>query len=146
MFNTGNSSSFRRLYEEPIVKSRMPSADKEQRALGEKRAIELGRITSLFLLRRTSEVNQKYLPPKVEIVIFCRPAELQMKLYENLLTSGVVNECIHTSDSAQHLMLISALKKLCNHPCLLYREDMEDIEGFEEEDKNTVRIFYRISR
>ncbi|CAD5117926.1 DgyrCDS6671 [Dimorphilus gyrociliatus] len=135
----GNSASFRRLYEEPIVKSRMPSADKEQRALGEKRAIELGRITSLFLLRRTSEVNRQYLPPKVEIVIFCRPVELQMKLYEKLLSSGVVNECIHTSDSAQHLMLISALKKLCNHPSLLYRDDIIDDENeLEEGDKSLI--------
>lgn len=121
----------------------MPSADKEQRALGEKRAIELGRITSLFLLRRTSEVNQKYLPPKVEIVVFCKPAELQRKLYEKLLTSGIVNECIHTSDSAQHLMLISALKKLCNHPCLLYRDEIEDVENFGDE-KNIVCITVRI--
>ncbi len=72
----GSSSAFHHVYEGAILASRQPSASPAERALGETRAAELNRVTSLFILRRTQEINTKYLPPKgnlklvVEISIF----------------------------------------------------------------------------
>uniref|UniRef100_A0A0N5AGQ6 DNA repair and recombination protein RAD54-like n=1 Tax=Syphacia muris TaxID=451379 RepID=A0A0N5AGQ6_9BILA len=63
------------------------------------------------LLRRTSEVNNQYLPQKCEYIFFCRLSELQRIIYER------IREFI-TND---HLLLIDMLKKLCNHPSLLYQ-------------------------
>lgn len=60
----GTPAIFRRVYEEPIVQSKQPDAYKDVRALGEARATELSRIVSMFCLRRTDEINNKYLPPK----------------------------------------------------------------------------------
>lgn len=60
----GSSSSFRRVFETPIVASRQPGASPEEVELGAERGSELSRITKLFLLRRTQEINTKYLPPK----------------------------------------------------------------------------------
>lgn len=61
---TGTLSAFQNVYEKPITAGRDTGASLTQRSLGEKRATELNRITSLFILRRTQDINQKYLPPK----------------------------------------------------------------------------------
>ena len=60
----GTANAFKHVYEEPILKSRQPSATQVERLLGEDRAAELNRTTGLFILRRTSDINNKYLPPK----------------------------------------------------------------------------------
>ncbi|CAI9624054.1 unnamed protein product, partial [Staurois parvus] len=44
----GSLSTYRKIYEEPILQSREPSASKEQKTLGEERASELARVTGLF--------------------------------------------------------------------------------------------------
>ncbi|XP_066034754.1 DNA repair and recombination protein RAD54B isoform X2 [Chamaea fasciata] len=118
----GSLSTYRKIYEEPIVKSREPSATEEEKELGEKRAAELTRLTGLFILRRTQEVINKFLPPKKESVIFCRPTALQLELYQKLLSSRVITSCLQGRlENSPHLICIGALKKLCNHPCLLFK-------------------------
>ena len=52
------------MYDEPILASRQPGATKDVVELGEERAAELSRLTRMFVLRRTQEINNKYLPPK----------------------------------------------------------------------------------
>ncbi|KAK7822768.1 hypothetical protein U0070_022707 [Myodes glareolus] len=116
----GSLSSYRKIYEEPIVMSREPSSSKEEKELGERRAAELTCLTGLFILRRTQEVINKYLPPKIESIVFCRPGALQVELYQELLSSQSVRFCLQGL-SENHLVCIGALKKLCNHPCLLFR-------------------------
>ena len=59
------------------------------------------------------------------MVLFCQPSTLQIKLYKKLLTSQAVQSCLYTKDMAQHLTCISALRKLCNHPQLLYNKAKE---------------------
>ncbi|NWU03600.1 RA54B protein, partial [Urocynchramus pylzowi] len=118
----GSLSTYRKIYEEPIVRSREPSATEEEKELGEKRAAELTRLTGLFILRRTQEVINKFLPPKKESIIFCRPTALQLELYRKLLSSRVITSCLQGRlENSPHLICIGALKKLCNHPCLLFK-------------------------
>lgn len=122
----GSLSSYRKIYEEPIIISRQPSASEEEKELGERRAAQLTCLTGLFFLRRTQEVINKYLPPKIENVVFCRPGVLQIKLYQKLLSSQAVRFCLQGSlESSPHLICIGALKKLCNHPCLLFNSIKE---------------------
>ncbi|KAG8520440.1 DNA repair and recombination protein RAD54B, partial [Galemys pyrenaicus] len=122
----GSLSSYRKIYEEPIIASRQPSASEEEKELGEKRAAELTCLTGLFVLRRTQEVINKYLPPKVENVVFCRPGALQIELYRKLLNSQAVRFCLQgLLENSPHLICIGALKKLCNHPCLLFNSIKE---------------------
>jgi DNA repair and recombination protein RAD54B len=102
----GTPGVFRRVYEEPIVRSKQPDATTEERKLGEARALELARLVSLFCLRRTDEINNRYLPPKHEAVLLCRPTELQTTVYRSLLSSRFVKSCLHASQSrlAAHLV------------------------------------------
>ncbi|XP_040287956.1 DNA repair and recombination protein RAD54B isoform X3 [Bufo bufo] len=132
----GALSAYRKIYEEPIIRSREPSANKEEKKLGDERATELGRLTGLCVLRRTQEVINKFLPPKIESIVFCRPSELQLDLYKRLLSSRLVKCCLQGSgDSSPHLVCIGALKKLCNHPYLLYKtiqEKSTSVDGEEQ--------------
>ncbi|XP_077873036.1 DNA repair and recombination protein RAD54B isoform X4 [Ictidomys tridecemlineatus] len=122
----GTLSSYRKIYEEPIIMSREPSASEEEKKLGERRAAELTYRTGLFILRRTQEVINKYLPPKIENVVFCRPSALQIELYRKLLNSQTVRFCLQgLLENSPHLICIGALKKLCNHPCLLFNSIKE---------------------
>ncbi|XP_056017684.1 DNA repair and recombination protein RAD54B-like [Ostrea edulis] len=130
----GSSSSFKRVFETPIVASRQPGASPEEVELGAERGSELSRFTKLFLLRRTQEINTKYLPPKCEIVLFCQPTDLQLRLYCQMLQGKMFRSCLR-NDGASHLVCIGALKKLCNHPSLIFtkaRQAEECPEDLEE--------------
>ncbi|XP_055489553.1 DNA repair and recombination protein RAD54B isoform X1 [Leucoraja erinacea] len=117
----GSSSTYKKIYEEPIIRSQQPSAAKDEKQLGEERATELCRLTGLFILRRTQDIINNYLPPKTEWIIFCRPAALQLELYHKLLSSRAVKSFLQGKlDSSLHLICIGLLKKLCNHPTLLF--------------------------
>ncbi|XP_041045854.1 DNA repair and recombination protein RAD54B isoform X1 [Carcharodon carcharias] len=117
----GSSSTYRKIYEEPIIRSQQPSATKDEKQLGEERATELCRLTGLFILRRTQDIINNYLPPKTEWIIFCRPAALQLELYHKLLASHAVKSCLQGSlENSSHLICIGLLKKLCNHPTLFF--------------------------
>lgn len=89
--------------------------------MGEERAAELSRLTGMFILRRTKEIINRYLPPRLDWTLFCKPCPLQRELYTQLLAHRVFRDCLQGSTQTHtHLACITALKKLCNHPGLLY--------------------------
>ncbi|XP_061175065.1 DNA repair and recombination protein RAD54B-like [Saccostrea echinata] len=133
----GTSASFKRVFETPIVASRQPGASVEELDLGAKRGSELSRITKLFVLRRTQEINTKYLPPKCEIVLFCKPTDLQLRLYCQMLQGKLFRSCLG-SDGASHLICIGALKKLCNHPSLIFTKACQAEECTEDLEEGSV--------
>ncbi|XP_061459089.1 DNA repair and recombination protein RAD54B [Rhineura floridana] len=144
----GHLSAYKKVYEEPIIRSREPSATKEEIELGERRAVELTRLTGLFILRRTQDVINKFLPPKKESILFCRPTALQLDLYRRLLSSQVVRSCLQGSlENSPHLICIGALKKLCNHPCLLFKamkEKESDLNCDRQEKLNLYEALFDI--
>ncbi|XP_068180913.1 DNA repair and recombination protein RAD54B isoform X2 [Antennarius striatus] len=126
----GSSTAYRKVYEEPILRSRQPSCPEEERALGEERAAELSRLTGLFILRRTQEIINCYLPPRLDWTLFCKPSSLQQELYKCLLCHRVFKACLQSSTQSQtHLACITALKKLCNHPNLLHSAVKDRIDS-----------------
>lgn len=151
----GSSTAYRKVYEEPILRSRQPSCTEvphllhmlssfwgwilktthiliffspnwsqlhqEDRVLGEERAAELSRLTGMFILRRTQEIINRYLPPRLDWTLFCELSPLQRELYQQLLCHRVFRACLQGSTQTHtHLACITALKKLCNHPHLLH--------------------------
>uniref|UniRef100_A0A8C7HQP0 RAD54 homolog B n=1 Tax=Oncorhynchus kisutch TaxID=8019 RepID=A0A8C7HQP0_ONCKI len=126
----GSSAAYRKVYEEPILRSRQPICTEEERVLGEERAAELSRLTGLFILRRTQEIINRYLPPRLDWTVFCSPSPLQRELYQALLSHRVIRACLQGSTQTHtHLACITALKKLCNHPGLLYSTVQERSDG-----------------
>ena len=71
---------FRKYFEEPILASRQPSADEDVISLGEERAMELNHRTRWFILRRTQEIINNFLPTRQELVVFCRSTPLQVRI------------------------------------------------------------------
>ena len=58
--------------------------------------------------------------------MFCSTSALQRKLYERIIESKSVRSCLSASaQGSRHFICISALKKLCNHPLLLYNSATE---------------------
>ncbi|XP_077577134.1 DNA repair and recombination protein RAD54B isoform X1 [Stigmatopora nigra] len=130
----GSTIAYRKVYEEPILCSRQPSCSQEESALGEERAAELSRLTGMFILRRTQEIINHYLPPRLDWTLFCRPSPLQQEIYKHLLSHRIFRACIQSSmQTHTHLVCITALKKLCNHPALLHATVMDKMKGESEE-------------
>ncbi|KAJ5362032.1 hypothetical protein N7541_002876 [Penicillium brevicompactum] len=113
----GNFKSFIKEFETPIVRSRQPEATSKDIEKGESRGEELRELTSKFMLRRTADILAKYLPPKTEYVLFCKPTRPQANIYKAVLASPVFQYAMGNTESA--LQLITILKKLSNSPSLL---------------------------
>lgn len=62
---------------------------------------------------------------------------LQLKIYEHVLKSRLVQSCLRGhGDASPHLVCIGALKKLCNSPSLIYdlalksaKEGLDKVSG-----------------
>lgn len=62
----------------------------------------------------------------MEQVVFCPPTELQIELYKNVNLAPIL------SGQAEPLAAITKLKKICNHPALLYQSGGEMYDDPEE--------------
>lgn len=113
----GTSTEYKHYYESPIVASQSPHADDDVLSLGNERAKELHERTKPFILRRTQQTINKYLPCKNEIVLFCSLSSRQQELY-SLVTDAWFNKLYTQDKSIMPLSIITALKKICNHPNL----------------------------
>ncbi|XP_055605954.1 DNA repair and recombination protein RAD54B-like [Uranotaenia lowii] len=121
----GSYAEFKNKYENPIVQSQQPNVLPQYQELGKQRLIELNNITSTFVLRRTQEVINKYLPPKQELVVFVHPSDLQKQLLSVALEFYEKNGPTAISP----LQLITILKKICNHPSLVSSIEGNDSES-----------------
>ena len=81
---------------------------------------QLTQKTERFILRRTQVLNRQYLPAKCEYTVFCRLTPLQSTLYKSLCTLFTERDKKLPSNSLDALPLITNLKKLCNHPDLIW--------------------------
>lgn len=113
----GSFKTFTKEFETPIVKSRQPNASNEEVEKGEARSEELASLTSQFILRRSADILSKYLPPKTEYVLLCRPTNAQAAIYIHVLRCPAFQSALGSWDAA--LQLITVLKKVCNSPYLL---------------------------
>lgn len=116
----GTPPQFRKYFEVPILSGREPDASEEERALGETRSSELSGIVNEFILRRTNNLLSAHLPPKVVEVVCCRMTSLQYSLYCHFLQSRSVRSLFASQKSARVLSAITSLRKLLNHPKLIY--------------------------
>lgn len=121
-------TSFRQIFANPIISSRDSSASPESIRMGEARAKELWRITSAFVLRRTSQILAKYLPPKQEIAVFCRLPGKQETLYRRE-ARGYYNDIANCSRFSAALSAITVLRKICCHPLFVENNVAEEFQA-----------------
>ncbi|GAV66346.1 SNF2_N domain-containing protein/Helicase_C domain-containing protein [Cephalotus follicularis] len=132
----GDAAHFRRYFETPIISGREPTATEEVKKLGAERSAELSAKVNQFILRRTNALLSNHLPPKIVEVVCCKLTPLQSELYNHFIHSKNVKRAI-TEEAKQSKILayITALKKLCNHPKLIYdtiRSGSPGTTGFED--------------
>jgi hypothetical protein len=92
-----------------------------------KRAAELQKKISPFILRRTKKEVAKELPEKTEMVIYCEMGEEQRKIYnacEKELRDFIAskNEDEITTNTMHVLTGLTKLRQICNAPALLKDE------------------------
>ncbi|XP_072853686.2 DNA repair and recombination protein RAD54-like isoform X1 [Pogona vitticeps] len=127
----GTAQEFKKHFEIPILKGRDADASESERHKGEERLKELISIVNRCLIRRTSDILSKYLPVKIEQVVCCRLTPLQSELYKRFLKQAKPAEDLKEGKiSVSSLSSITSLKKLCNHPALIYDKCVEEEEGF----------------
>ena len=116
----GTQSAFQRIFAGPIEASRESDALRDAKTLGEARMRELSRIIAPYQLRRTADINRKYLPPCRRYVVFCRPTATQLAVYQRVLSEAGLDRLLAAGkpDGTQVLALISKLRQVCNHPDL----------------------------
>eukprot|EP00884_Botryococcus_braunii_P013016 jgi/Botrbrau1/21715/Bobra.43_1s0110.1 len=126
----GPLAAFKKVFAEPIARSNERDATPEEKALSLERSNELMTRVGKFMLRRTSIVNSAYLPPLTNYVVFCKLTVLQEQLYKTILQSSQIASLL-TSSSQMSCVLpaISALRKVCNHPDLLWNKVSEDADS-----------------
>ncbi|WCJ17659.1 DNA repair and recombination protein RAD54 [Euphorbia peplus] len=137
----GDAAYFRRYYESPIICGREPTATEEEKKLGVERSGELSAKVNQFILRRTNALLSNHLPPKIIEVVCCKLTPLQQELYNHFIQSKNVKRAIsEETKQTKILAYITALKKLCNHPKLIYdtvKSGSPATSGFE----NCIRFF-----
>ncbi|KAL5541100.1 hypothetical protein UlMin_043386 [Ulmus minor] len=132
----GDVAHFRRYYEAPIICGREPDAAEDERKLGVERSQELSAKVNQFILRRTNALLSNHLPPKIIEVVCCKLTPLQSDLYNHFIHSKNVKRAISEEvKQSKILAYITALKKLCNHPKLIYdtiKSERPGTSGFED--------------
>ncbi|KAL0581838.1 helicase [Marasmius crinis-equi] len=109
--------AFKRLYENPIVKSRAPGCTTKEASAGEKRSAQLTNIAKSFVLRREATILGNYLPPKTEYVVFVTPSALQLSIFSKILQPEQVED--YMTSSIESLAVINLLIKVSSSPILL---------------------------
>lgn len=130
----GTAQDFKRKFEAPILRGRDSTASDSDHKKGQEKLQELATIVNRCIIRRTQALLTQYLPVKIEEVICCRLTSLQESLYK-LLVASKASDCQLNEDTekptAGSLSFITQLKKLCNHPDLIYDKCLEEADGFE---------------
>ncbi|WFC99495.1 helicase [Malassezia yamatoensis] len=116
-----NYSVFKRVFEDPIMRSRVQHCAPSVAELGRARSQALQMVTKGVILRRTAEILAGYLPPKHEMVLFCAMSPIQRRMYA--LCTEFVQYQLTFSEERNYLPFITLLRQLCNAPELLTDSD-----------------------
>ncbi|XP_021339494.1 DNA repair and recombination protein RAD54-like [Mizuhopecten yessoensis] len=129
----GTAQEFKRKFETPILRGRDAASSDSEHKRGEEKLLELAAIVNKCIIRRTQALLTKYLPVKIEQVVCCRLTPLQTALYQLLVKSKAGDPDMERDGrpTGTSLSFITQLKKLCNHPDLIYDKCIGDADGFE---------------
>ncbi|CAG9466548.1 unnamed protein product [Pedinophyceae sp. YPF-701] len=126
----GTLRSFRDVFEKPITRGRERGCTPAEQGVAQERAAELARQLGVFFLQRGAEVNERFLPPLTSVVVVCRPTPLQVALYAALNRAGgpwrLDGGEVPATDVLEKL---AVLKKICNHPGMLWTPGAGGAEG-----------------
>ena len=109
------------------MKAQEPDALPHIKAEAASRAEELWEISRKFMLRRSGSIIESELPPNNEYIVFLKITPLQEKIYLSFLGSQVKEDALQNKIFDNLLGLISMLRKIANHPELVYTKPPESV-------------------
>ncbi|KAI6225709.1 DNA repair and recombination protein RAD54-like [Aphelenchoides besseyi] len=135
----GTAQEFRKRFENTILRSRDSTATDDLQKKGQEKLQEMSAIVSRCIIRRTSALLTKYLPVKYELIICCKMTQIQEDLYRKIIGGKAKDMLIKSADKEtakggagkDTLAFITNLKKLCNHPQLIYQKCANNDNGFQ---------------
>lgn len=131
----GTAQEFKRKFELPILRGRDADASDADHQKGKEKLQELATIVNRCIIRRTQSLLTQYLPIKIEQVVCCRLSPIQNELYKAVIGSKATQNALLKSGqngAVSSLASIMHLKKICNHPDLVFDLCMQREEGFED--------------
>lgn len=135
----GTAQEFRKKFENPILKGQDSLASPQEREKAQECLTILTTLVNRCMIRRTSSLLTKYLPVKFEQVLCVKLSDLQRQLYKNFINCEAIRRTVTGKTDGKStlstLASITTLKKLCNHPDLVYEKILERSEGFENAHK-----------
>ncbi|MBE7462129.1 MAG: DEAD/DEAH box helicase [Planctomycetes bacterium] len=133
----GRYAHFFRSYEEPITKGRTPGATRQEFDQGQASAETLRQRIGPFVLRRLKTEVAKDLPAKIEQDVPCYLTADQVALYKKFGVSEQAKRAVQEFEErgaggaqTQILAALTMLRKICNHPDLVYVERDEKQKRF----------------
>lgn len=127
----GSYQFFKKRFMTPISKARDPANKFNLHIVerGQERSEEMISITKRFILRRTNSILAKYLPPKMDLIFFCKPTSHQISAFRDILQGANIN--LQHLNFSSSLALITLMKKVCNSPSLIqsdsyYKSNMQN--------------------
>jgi DNA repair and recombination RAD54-like protein len=108
------ASAFSKKYGRAIVAAQEPDASDGEQKRGAKASNALALVVNEFVLRRTNALLADHLPDRVTFVVCIRPTPLQVALYSHFVAAKIA------AQSQRALPCITILKKICNHPKLVW--------------------------
>lgn len=116
----GDLSEFSRTYERPIAAANRKGATPAQKLRGQEQSRQLEAMTKQFVLRRLQrDVLKTMLPPRTEVLLFCRPSSLQCTLYNQSIAGKEQQHRQGNTGFADALTALTVLRKVCGHPDLV---------------------------
>jgi SNF2 family DNA or RNA helicase len=120
----GDLSSFRKEFERPIAGANRKNANSAEKALAARQSRQLEALTKSTVLRRLQvDVLYRALPPRTEILLFCKLSEKQNRVYREVSVNHTKQ--LHLTDALETL---TNLRKVCAHPSMLTGEEKCPIE------------------
>ena len=108
------ASAFSKKYGRAILAAQEPDASDGEQKRGAKASSALALVVNEFVLRRTNALLADHLPDRVTLVVCIRPTPLQVALYSHFVAAKIA------AQSQRALPCITILKKICNHPKLVW--------------------------
>lgn len=124
----GTLPVFQQQFVQPISMGGYANATNVQVQAGYKCAVALRDLISPYLLRRVKADVAKDLPEKKEMVLFCKLTQFQREKYLEFLHSKELEQI--KGGKRQVLFGIDILRKICNHPDLLEREEKQHEKSY----------------
>ncbi|KAH9411701.1 SNF2 protein [Ordospora pajunii] len=134
----GSHSAFNEEFEEVISKGGYRNASNSQVERAYKHSLMLRSLIEPYILRRTKAQVSHRLPSKQDKIVFCSLTPLQTDLYRKVLGSKHIMNVL--TGKANLLSGITLLRKVCNHPQLLFASGSAGHHGMHEKRQGELKV------